>query len=29
MQGFVGIDLDFRGAEYVFERTGKLLEPVY
>jgi hypothetical protein len=29
IQRFVGNDLDLRGEEYVFERTGKLLDPAY
>jgi len=29
MQAFVGNDLDLRGAEYVSERTGKLLDAAY
>jgi hypothetical protein len=29
IQGFVGNDLDLRGVEYVFERTGKLLASAY
>jgi hypothetical protein len=29
IQGFVGNDLDLRGAEYVSERTGKLLGDAY
>jgi hypothetical protein len=29
IQRFVGNDLDLRGVEYVFERTGKLLAGPY